>query len=337
MNHPDDFVILTVDVANSPLAELRLTEIYNLETSTLNDDYLLVLKDYVTQQLEDTHGLDFRSRCGLLDARFCTLHRRGNGDLLSLRKPATERLIRQTIQGRMDVNHPVSVSILIQFKAPLLSISRRLSTHNPPKICVTERTCDVGTTVATFRSRGVDILHEPDTSNIAFVDKSQLISTCAVMNELDMSYSGLPVSMLRDNWNDAFAFMNTTDGVNNVVASIIAPNLLEDLTHAIDSFAPGDLEDLTYAIDSFAPGDFLLVVKDIDVNDPYVIISTTHRGGISPTTGISIVLLVVFVIRGVPRSYPLPLTNVAFTQELDHGVLMLYRPIDRGRTTPMLR
>ena len=126
LNHPDDFVILTVDVADSPIAELRLSEIYDVETSTMNDDYLLVLQDYVALQLKATFGLCDLFKFRLLGSRFIQLHCRENGDIVSLRKPALERLIRQTLQSRPDVTSPVSVSILIQFKVPGFCVPRRI-------------------------------------------------------------------------------------------------------------------------------------------------------------------------------------------------------------------
>ncbi|KAI2495076.1 hypothetical protein MHU86_19431 [Fragilaria crotonensis] len=137
LNHPDDFVILTVDVADSPIAELRLSEIYDVETSTINDDYLHVLRDYVALQLQATFGVCDGFKFRLLGSRFITLHCRENGDIVSLRKPALERLIRQILQSRLDVPSPVSVSILIQFKTPGFRIPRRLheSPCIPPKIC----------------------------------------------------------------------------------------------------------------------------------------------------------------------------------------------------------
>jgi hypothetical protein len=91
--HSHDSIILTVDVEDSPIAELRLTEIYDAKTSTINDDYLLVFKDYITLQLENTCCLEDQSRLCLMNARFCSVHCRANGDLLSLRKPAMERLV----------------------------------------------------------------------------------------------------------------------------------------------------------------------------------------------------------------------------------------------------
>jgi hypothetical protein len=136
LNHPDDFVILTVDVADSPIAELRLSEIYDVKTSTMNDDYLLVFKEYVALQLKATFGLCDRYKLRLLDSHVIPLHCRANGDVVSLRKPAMERLIRQTLQSRLDICSPVSASILIQFKTPGLRIPRRLhdSPCIPPKI-----------------------------------------------------------------------------------------------------------------------------------------------------------------------------------------------------------
>ena len=220
LNHPDDFVILTVDVANSPLGKLRLAQIYDVETSILNDDYLSVIQDFVTQQLENTHGLDLRSRSRLLDAPFCTLHRRGNGDLLSLRKPATERLIRQTIQGRMDVFIPVSVSILIQFKTPGFRFFRRLheSTRLSPKICEEERTIDDGNhaRAAPFRSRGVDISsEEPVAPHITLANSNHLIFNRTAKNDHDKSDSGLPILLLGDSNNGDIAFTRRkSDGVN---------------------------------------------------------------------------------------------------------------------------
>jgi hypothetical protein len=141
LNHPDDFVILTVDVADTPIAELKLSEIYNVQTFTMNDDYLLVLQGYIALQLEATFGLCDRLKLRLLGSRFIPLHCRANGDIFSIRKPAMERLIRQTLQNRLDIGSPTSVSILIQFKTPGFRIPRRLhaSLCIPPKIGGVER------------------------------------------------------------------------------------------------------------------------------------------------------------------------------------------------------
>ncbi|KAI2501343.1 hypothetical protein MHU86_13141 [Fragilaria crotonensis] len=141
LNNQDDSVILTVDVADSPIAELRLSEIYDVKTSSMNDDYIVVLHNYIALQLKTTVGLCDRSIIHLLGSRFIPLHCRANGDIVSLRKPAMERLIQQTLQSRLDTCSPVSVSILIQFKTPGFRIPRRLheSLCFPPKIGGVER------------------------------------------------------------------------------------------------------------------------------------------------------------------------------------------------------
>jgi hypothetical protein len=162
LNHPDDFVILTVNVADSPIAELRLSEIFDVEASTIYDNYLLVLQDYVALQLKATFGLCDRFKFRLLGSRFIPLHCREDGDIVSLRKPALERLIRQTIQNRVDALRPVSVSILVQFKMSGFRIPRRLhdSARIPSKISRMGSNSSSGRehmTAATFLQRALDL------------------------------------------------------------------------------------------------------------------------------------------------------------------------------------
>ncbi|KAI2501346.1 retrotransposon [Fragilaria crotonensis] len=124
-NHDDDFVILTVDIDDCPIAELPLTEIYDVTSSLLKDDYLDTLRAYITQQLEDTTWLEDQSVSPLFDAGFATFHRRANGDILSLRKPALLRLIRQTLRSRPNALEPVSIPILIRFMVPESGLPNR--------------------------------------------------------------------------------------------------------------------------------------------------------------------------------------------------------------------
>lgn len=204
-NHPDDLVILTVDVAGAPKAELRLTEIYDVATSTLNDDYLLVFQSFIALQLESTHGLSELSRSRLLDARFCTLQMRANGDLISLRKPATERLIQQTLLNRLDISCPVSVFILIKFKTPGFCIPGHLhkSTLIPLNSCEKEPNIVIG---------------------------SHILAVMQHDHDHDKFDCGLAMPLLQDPNNDA-AFTNTTASVNVSVASnSIESNLLEHLS-----------------------------------------------------------------------------------------------------------
>jgi hypothetical protein len=187
LNCLDDIVILTVDVADAPIAELRLSEIYNGETSTLKNDFLVVFQAYIALQLEKTNGLSDQSRSRLLNTRFICMHRRANGEFLSLRKPALERLIRQTIQGQLDAFSPVSVSIRIQFKTPGWCIPKHVhnSPQNPPKIVGLGRgISDVGShaTFATSRSGGADIIA------ITEIDSP---GTCNLGNMISVAKSGV--------------------------------------------------------------------------------------------------------------------------------------------------
>jgi hypothetical protein len=53
-NYPDDFLCLTVDIDDCPKAEIPLTEIYNINNSTLKIEYLTTLR-------EDTSWFDDQS------------------------------------------------------------------------------------------------------------------------------------------------------------------------------------------------------------------------------------------------------------------------------------
>ena len=75
-SHPDDIVILTSDIEDCPIIEIPLTELYNVTSELLKDDYLVTLRHYVTQQLEDTTWLEDQSVTPLFDAGFDTYHRR---------------------------------------------------------------------------------------------------------------------------------------------------------------------------------------------------------------------------------------------------------------------
>ena len=115
---PPDIVIMTVDIADSPLAELLLSEIYDVETSTLLDGYSSILRNHIIQQLEATTWLDDQKISSLSDATFRTFIRKENGDILSLRKPALQRKIGQILRSRADVINPIIIPLLVRFMIP---------------------------------------------------------------------------------------------------------------------------------------------------------------------------------------------------------------------------
>ena len=129
---PDDHVVMVVDIEDCPVADVPLTEIYDIENSVLVDSYLSVLKTYIVQQLKDTIWLDDQSTTPLFDAGFATFYQKADGGVQSLRKPALQRLIDQTIRNRPNVSNPVRVEILIRFQIPISKLPRQ--SRSPPTI-----------------------------------------------------------------------------------------------------------------------------------------------------------------------------------------------------------
>jgi hypothetical protein len=131
-HHPDDFISLTVDIESCPIAELPLTEIFDIVSSTIKDDYLAVFCEYITQQLEDTSWLDDQSLTPLFNAGFATFQRKENGDLVSLRKPALQRLINQSLRTRNDNVLPMSIPIFVRFMISDTAMPNRHGTTHVP-------------------------------------------------------------------------------------------------------------------------------------------------------------------------------------------------------------
>ena len=148
-HHVDDFVEMTVDIEDCPLAELPLIEIVDVNNLTIDDDYLLTLRRYIEQQLEDTSWLDDCSTSPLFEAGFSTFTCKANGSIVSLRKPALQRLIEQTLRNRETDENPVSIPIFVRFMVldGSIPIRSNMATAVPSVVG--------GTPVAT-RTRGGD-------------------------------------------------------------------------------------------------------------------------------------------------------------------------------------
>ena len=192
---------MTVDIEDCPLAELPLTEIFNVENMKINDDYLMTLRGYIEQQLEDTSWLDDRSTSPLFDAGFSTFTRKANGDIVSLRKPAFQRLIEQTLRHRESNDNPVSIAIFVRFMVldGTLPIRARATTTIPSVVG--------GTTAAARVNRREndeqDIESVGEMSNI--VDSPALSDEVVEESPLDptqttprtrISFRGIPVNVL---------------------------------------------------------------------------------------------------------------------------------------------
>lgn len=127
---PSDYVVITIDIDNCPMAEIPLAEIYDPNTSLLLDDYHNVIRGYVVQQLEDTTWLTDSTTSVLLDAGFGMYHIRDRGVVLSLRKPALQRLVSERIAQRDRPEASIFVPLLIRFLLPDVDLPR------PPRTSV---------------------------------------------------------------------------------------------------------------------------------------------------------------------------------------------------------
>ena len=127
---PSDYVVITIDIDNCPMAEISLAEIYDPSTSLLLDNYHNVIRGYVVQQLEDMTWLTDSTTSVLLDAGFGMYHIRDRGVVLSLRKPALQSLVSERIAQRDRPEASIFVPLLIRFLLPGVDLPR------PPRTSV---------------------------------------------------------------------------------------------------------------------------------------------------------------------------------------------------------
>lgn len=132
----DDYVVMTIDIDGSPLVEFPLGELFDSATSTLTDEYLKVLQDYAAQLVEDTTWLDKKLKSRLLCSRFGVFHRRDEGVIISLRKPALQRRITQTLRSHSGSHHPIEIPIFIRFLRPKVDLPPRRTKFPVTANCV---------------------------------------------------------------------------------------------------------------------------------------------------------------------------------------------------------
>jgi hypothetical protein len=114
----NDCLVIRIDIVDCLMAEIPLTEVYDVLTMSLLDNYHDVIRNSVLQQLEDTTWLERQSRLSLLCARFAVYHQRTEGKLISLRRPALQRLITQALRYNSGIHHPIEVPVFIRFLMP---------------------------------------------------------------------------------------------------------------------------------------------------------------------------------------------------------------------------
>ena len=87
---------------DGPMAEISCSEMLNMSTSMLLDNYHDILQETVVQLLEDTTWVNDTTMSTLLNAGFGMYHVREHDVIISLRKSALQRLISQSMTNSDD-------------------------------------------------------------------------------------------------------------------------------------------------------------------------------------------------------------------------------------------
>jgi hypothetical protein len=114
--------VISINIVDCPMAEIPLTEVFDVPTKTLVDNYHDVIRDSVWQQLEHTTWLSAKLLTTLTDPGFGMYHARNRNSVIMLRKPAPQRLIIQRLKDRTRPSDIVHV--LIRFLLPDVDIPR---------------------------------------------------------------------------------------------------------------------------------------------------------------------------------------------------------------------
>ena len=123
--HPDNYVVLTVDIEDCPIVEFPLSTLFDVATSTVVDNYLQLLHDYVEEIVEDTPSLDKLSKLHLLCTQLGVFYRTDDGTIVSMRQPALQRRITQTLRRHCGSDQPIIFPIFIRFLCPDINLQQR--------------------------------------------------------------------------------------------------------------------------------------------------------------------------------------------------------------------
>ncbi len=118
VQYDNDCLVVSIDIVDCPMAEIPLTEVFDVLTKSLVDNYHDVIRDSVRQQLEHTTWLSADLLPTLTDPGFGMYHARDRNSVIMLRKPALQRLIIQRLKDRSRPSDIVHVPVLIRFLIP---------------------------------------------------------------------------------------------------------------------------------------------------------------------------------------------------------------------------
>jgi hypothetical protein len=124
IQYDNDCLVITIDIVDCPMAEIPLMEVFNVLTMSLLDTYHEVIRNSVLQQLQDTTWLSEDLLPSLIDPGFGMYHARDRNSIISLRKPALQRLIIERLKDRSRPLSLVHVPVLIRFLIPDVDIPK---------------------------------------------------------------------------------------------------------------------------------------------------------------------------------------------------------------------
>jgi hypothetical protein len=120
----DDFIVLTADIDDCPLVQIPLIEVFDFASSTLVDNYLQVLHDYVIELLEDTVWMDVNLFLHLLRSGYGICRHMEIGQFLPLRKRDLQSFILQSLRDCHVNGHQFAVPLIIKFSVPNSDLPR---------------------------------------------------------------------------------------------------------------------------------------------------------------------------------------------------------------------
>jgi hypothetical protein len=124
IQYNNDCLVITIDIVDCPMAEIPLTEVFNVTTMSLLDNYHDVIRDTVLQQLKETTWLAEDQVPTLTDPGFGMYHARDRNSVILLRKPALQRLIIQHLKDLQRPSNLVHIPVLIRFLVPDVDIPK---------------------------------------------------------------------------------------------------------------------------------------------------------------------------------------------------------------------
>ncbi len=124
IQYDNDCLVISIDIVDCPMGEIPLTEVFDVPTKTLVDNYHDGIRDSVRQQLEHTTWLSADLLTTLTDPGFGMYHARDRNSVIMLRKPALQRLIIQRLMDRSRPSDIVHIPVLIRFLLPDVDIPK---------------------------------------------------------------------------------------------------------------------------------------------------------------------------------------------------------------------